>query len=94
MSVLWISLSHMIWTTVKKHFPHILHHHLSRCAKLILIATSNELEEVWVGAFPVLHLQYLAWYTPSLYAPIGRRIGKVLAEALNVPETEKPTRVQ
>lgn len=67
---------------------------LSRCAKLILIATSNELEEVWVGAFPVLHLQYLAWYTPSLYAPIGRRIGKVLAEALNVPETERPTLVQ
>ena len=49
---------------------------------MILIAASNELEEVWVGAFPVLHLQYLAWYMPTLHAPIGRRIAKVLAGAM------------
>ena len=53
-----------------------------RCAQLILIAASNELEEVWVGAFPVLHLQYLGWYMPTLHAPIGRRIAKMLARTV------------
>ena len=37
-----------------------------RCCELILIATSNKLNEVWVSGQPYLLLTYLSQYVPSL----------------------------
>ena len=61
---------------------------------MTLIATSNQLEEVWMGAFPVLHMLYLGWYTPTLFAPIGRRIAKEIAKVIRTPGAETSTHVQ
>lgn len=45
-----------------------------RCAELIAIATSNQMEEVWVAKQPYLLGFYLFQYLPSLYAVMAKRM--------------------
>ena len=59
---------------------------------MILIATSNEMKEVWVGAFPIMHALYLGWYTPALYTPIRRKLAALVDKAM--ADTEESVRVQ
>jgi hypothetical protein len=60
-----------------------------RCAELILIAVSNQLEEVWIGKQPFLGFVYLRQYFPSIYGFISKhldvvgRMGKPLEELEN-----------
>lgn len=45
-----------------------------------------------MGAFPILHVLYLGWYTPTLYTPIRRRLGKLVAKAMT--DTERSVHVR
>lgn len=46
----------------------------SRCATLCAIAIANELEEAWMGLFPVVPLCYVLRYCPNL----ARRLMKII----------------
>ena len=65
---------------------------ICRCAELILIAAANGMEEVWVGAFPIMHALYLGWYVPALYTPIRKRLAALVDNAM--ADTEESVRAQ
>ncbi|CAH0384885.1 unnamed protein product [Bemisia tabaci] len=46
-----------------------------RCAYLSAIAIANELNEVWMGLFPLLPLVYIAVYCPVITNSLGRFVG-------------------
>lgn len=52
-------------------FPHPLP--LRRCAELILIAVSNQLDEVWMGRRPYLLFLYLRQYFPGICTFLAKR---------------------
>jgi short-subunit dehydrogenase len=47
-----------------------------RCADLILIAASNQLEEAWMSKLALLASLYLRQYCPSLYVYLSHRISR------------------
>lgn len=59
---------------------------------MILIAAANGMKEVWVGAFPILHVLYLGWYAPALYTPIRRKLAALVEGAM--AETEESVHAQ